>query len=119
LEHPAEALADFRDAGVARVVCEEKHMGSRAVVVVCRDPAVAETRFGVPDDSRAGRITTRTGRAFLDDEAGERTLLDRVPDAVGAAGLWDELATDWLVPDTALLPWSADGDGPPPRPSAS
>jgi protein phosphatase len=110
LEHPAEALADFRWAGVDRVVCEEKHMGSRAVVVVCRDPAVAERRFGVPDDRRAGRITTRTGRAFLDDEAWEQALLDRVRDAIGAAGLWGELATDWLVLDTELLPWSAKAD---------
>jgi protein phosphatase len=110
LEHPAEALAELRRAGVARVVCEEKHMGSRAVVVVCRDSGVAERRFGVPDDRRAGRITTRTGRAFLDDAAWEQALLDRVRTAVGAAGLWDELATDWLVLDTELLPWSAKAD---------
>jgi protein phosphatase len=29
LEHPAEAFAYFRREGVPRVVCEEKHMGSR------------------------------------------------------------------------------------------
>ena len=32
LEHPAEAFAYFRSQGVPQVVCEEKHMGSRAVV---------------------------------------------------------------------------------------
>jgi hypothetical protein len=37
LEHPASAFADLRHAGVDRVVCEEKHMGSRAVVRVSRD----------------------------------------------------------------------------------
>jgi protein phosphatase len=26
---------------MTRVVCEEKHMGSRAVVIVCRDAAAA------------------------------------------------------------------------------
>jgi protein phosphatase len=36
LEHPAEAFAYYRHQGVPEVVCEEKHMGSRAVVVVCR-----------------------------------------------------------------------------------
>ena len=30
-----------------QVVCEEKHMGSRAVVVVCRDEDAARQRFGV------------------------------------------------------------------------
>jgi protein phosphatase len=37
LEHPDEAFAYYRKQGVERVVCEEKHMGSRAVVIVCRD----------------------------------------------------------------------------------
>ena len=33
--------------GVPRVVCEQKHMGSRAVVIVCRDEEAARRRFGV------------------------------------------------------------------------
>jgi len=41
LEHPAETFAYFRHAGVPRVVCEEKHMGSRAVVIICRDKDAA------------------------------------------------------------------------------
>jgi hypothetical protein len=32
--------------GGEQVVCEEKHMGSRAVVIVCRDAESAQTRFG-------------------------------------------------------------------------
>ena len=69
LEHPAEAFASFRRDGVARVVCEEKHMGSRAVVVVCEDAEVAARRFGVADSAGAGTILTRTGRPFFNDEA--------------------------------------------------
>src|SRR5439155_1638845 len=47
LEHPSEAFAYFRHAGVAKVVCEEKHMGSRAVVIVCRDEDAARKSFRV------------------------------------------------------------------------
>ncbi|NJS35852.1 MAG: hypothetical protein HC765_04505 [Brachymonas sp.] len=47
LEHPAEAFAYYRNQGVARVVCEEKHMGSRAVVVVCKDAETTRRRFGI------------------------------------------------------------------------
>ncbi len=36
LEHPAEAFAYYRGEGVAQVVCQEKHMGSRAVALVRR-----------------------------------------------------------------------------------
>jgi protein phosphatase len=87
-------------------VCEEKHMGSRAVVVVCRDPSVAARRFSVEGDS-AGAIVTRTGRPFFTDDAYESELLARVRASVSAAGLWAELSTDWLVLDCELLPWSA------------
>ncbi|RKS68814.1 polynucleotide kinase-phosphatase [Actinomadura pelletieri DSM 43383] len=106
LEHPAEALAAYRDGGVARVVCEEKHMGSRAVVVVCRDASTAADRFGV-DDGTTGAVYTRTGRSFFRDPARTTEVLDRLRAAIGAAGLWDELDTGWLVLDGELLPWSA------------
>ena len=105
LEHPAEALAAYRSAGVAEVICEEKHMGSRAVVVACRDDAAAERRFGIAGQ---GAIFTRTGRAFFsDDPATETELLGRISSAISSAGLWDELQTDWLALDCELLPWSA------------
>ncbi|GAA0600593.1 polynucleotide kinase-phosphatase [Actinomadura livida] len=106
LEHPAEALAAYRDKGVARVVCEEKHMGSRAVAVVCRDASVAAGRFGVPDGT-TGALYTRTGRSFFRDPSRTAEVLDRLRAAIGAAGLWDELDTGWLVLDAELMPWSA------------
>ena len=40
-EHPAEAFDYYRKNGVERVVCEQKHMGSRAVVVVRKDEGAA------------------------------------------------------------------------------
>ncbi|WP_067458197.1 polynucleotide kinase-phosphatase [Actinomadura macra] len=106
LEHPAEALAAYSNRGVVQAVCEEKHMGSRAVVVVCRDDSVASARFGV-DDGTSGAVFTRTGRAFFRDPFRTSAVLDRVRAAIGAAGLWDELDTGWLVLDCELLPWSA------------
>ena len=110
LEHPAEAFSSFRRDGVARVVCEEKHMGSRAVVVVCRDAEVATQRFGVADSEGAGTIVTRTGRPFFSDETTEVALLDRVRGAITQIDLWETLATDWLVIDAELLPWSAKAE---------
>ena len=107
LEHPDEAFASFRRDGVTRVVCEEKHMGSRAVVVVCRDAEVAARRFSVAGSGPAGCIVTRTGRPFFTERSDEAALLHKVRVAVTAAGLWDELDTDWLVLDAELLPWSA------------
>ncbi len=106
LEHPAEAFSAYRAAGVAEVVCEEKHMGSRAIVLACRDAPAAQRTFGAPG-GWPGVIYTRTGRAFFADQITEQELLSRVTAAITDAGLWDELGTDWLALDCELLPWSA------------
>jgi polynucleotide kinase-phosphatase len=106
LEHPAEAFAYFRDEGVRRVVCEQKHMGSRAVAIVCRDAATARKRFGVLGNE-TGIIYTRTGRRFFDDERLEAALLGRVRAAFDATGFWEKFSTDWACLDCELLPWSA------------
>ncbi|MET8828511.1 polynucleotide kinase-phosphatase [Streptomyces sp. NPDC004610] len=109
LEHPAEAFAQYRDDGVERVVCEEKHMGSRAVALVCRDAAAASRHFGT--DGPTGSLYTRTGRPFFTDAAMTERVLDRLRTAIGAAGLWDELETDWLLLDAELMPWSLKASG--------
>jgi protein phosphatase len=105
LEHPQEAFTAYRSAGVATVICEEKHMGSRAVLLVCRDVATAQARFGAPA-GQTGAVYTRTGRSFFSPELTEQ-LLGRLRSAVTQAGLWDELGTDWVLLDSELLPWSA------------
>ncbi len=106
LERPEEAFAYFRAQGVAEVVCEEKHMGSRAVVALCRDADAASRRF----DSRSeetGAVWTRTGRAFFNDALMGEALLARLRAAADAAGLWEELGTDWILLDAEIMPWSA------------
>jgi len=106
LEHPEEAFAYYRKEGVAEVVCEEKHMGSRAIVVVCRNEDAARARFGVVGQG-GGIVYTRTGRRFFEDKGLEDALLARVAYAFDLSGLWDELETDWAILDCELMPWSA------------
>ncbi len=105
LEHPDEAFAYFRREGIARVVCEEKHMGSRAVVVLCRDAEEARRRFGVTS-GETGICVTRTGRRFFDDPRLEAALLARLGAACAAAGLWERLGSGWVCLDGELMPWS-------------
>jgi protein phosphatase len=120
LEHPAEAFEYYRKAGLTQAVCEEKHMGSRAVIVLCRSRESAQERFGVRDASR-GIIYTRTGRHFFDPSgtaavaaanaeatAGtESLILDRLRDVLDRTGFWERFGTDWVCLDTELMPWSA------------
>jgi protein phosphatase len=105
LEHPAEAFAYYRHEGVARVVCEEKHMGSRAIVNVCRDEDAVRTRFGVAGEG-IGICYTRTGRHFFDNAELGLEMLSRVQAALSAAGFWEKFQSDWVCLDCELMPWS-------------
>lgn len=105
LEHPAEAFAYYKREGIAQVICEEKHMGSRAIVVICRDEAVAQRTFGVTGES-SGICYTRTGRRFFDDLALEAGLLERLRGALSATHFWEMFETDWVCLDCELMPWS-------------
>jgi protein phosphatase len=106
LEHPQEAFSYFRDNGVGEVICEEKHMGSRAVIVICRDGQAALKHFGV-ERGGEGVIYTRTGRRFFEDAAVETQLLEILRGALTACGFWDEFSTEWFCLDCELMPWSA------------
>ena len=106
LEHPAEAFRYYQSQDVTRVICEEKHMGSRAVVVVCRDAKTAHQRFGV-EQQEAGIVYTRTGRKLFHDDEMETELLDRLRNALDQSNFWDDLKTNWACFDCELMPWSA------------
>jgi protein phosphatase len=105
LEHPREAFGYYQRQGVAEVVCEEKHMGSRAVVVVCRDAGAARRRFHATED-RLGVVVTRTGRPFFANPKLEASFLERLQRALGAAGFWERFESDWFCLDAELMPWS-------------
>jgi polynucleotide kinase-phosphatase len=106
LEYPDEAFAYYRKEGVEQVICEQKHMGSRAVVIVCRDEGSAQRRFGVAAQG-IGICYTRTGRPFFADGPTEHAVLERVHRALTAADIWSSLRTDWVCLDCELMPWSA------------
>ncbi len=106
LEYPTEALSFYKSQDVTEVVCEEKHMGSRTIVIVCQSEAVAERRFGVSGEG-IGICYTRTGRKFFNDDKLETAFLDRIHAALTNSNFWQELETDWVCLDCELMPWSA------------
>lgn len=111
LEHPDEAFAYYRAEGVARVVCQEKHMGSRAVVVICRDEEAARRRFGITGEG-LGIVYTRTGRRFFGDSmpALETELLAHFRDTLTRNDAWSAFSTDWFLFDCELMPWSVKAE---------
>ena len=106
LEHPEQAINYYKKRGVEKLVCEEKHMGSRAVLVICRDEETVLNRFGIENEG-IGICYTRTGRNFFTDSDLERAFLNRIQLALSKSGFWDEFSTDWVCLDAELMPWSA------------
>ena len=105
LERPEEAFAYFGTKGFRQLVLEQKHMGSRALIVLARTLSDVERRFGMAGGER-GAVMTRTGRRFFGDAGVEAALLHRIDAAMTAAGLWEELGTDWVLWDAEIMPWS-------------
>ncbi len=110
LEHPEQALEHYRSRGIKKLVAQEKHMGSRSLLVITRSAEIAKRRFGT-DDGKAGVVYTRTGKAYFDDDALEAQIINRISVALETSGLWKELDTDWVLLDAELMPWSAKALG--------
>lgn len=106
LEHPSQALNYYKKRGVNKVVCEEKHMGSRAIIVVCKNEEVAFNRFGI-DNEGIGICYTRTGRNFFNDSEIEKEFIKRVNQCLTNTKFWEKFNTEWVCLDTELMPWSA------------
>ncbi|MCC6727028.1 MAG: polynucleotide kinase-phosphatase [Saprospiraceae bacterium] len=111
LERPEEVFDYFKKIGIRQVICEEKHMGSRAVVAICKDEAAALGRFGVQNEG-IGKVWTRTGRSFFpEDNALESAFLQRFCKALSNADFWEKHQTEWALFDCELMPWSAKAQG--------
>ncbi len=106
LEHPSEALNYYKSQGITKVICEEKHMGSRAVVVVGKNEEAIRKKFGIEGEG-VGVCYTRTGRNFFNDPDLEEEFIHRVQAALSSSGFWERFNTDWVCLDTELMPWSA------------
>ena len=106
LEYPAEAFGYYRSSGISRVVCEEKHMGSRAIAIICQDENVARVHFGVENDG-TGIVYTRTGRRFFNEKSIEEGLIGKVRNGLDKSRFWKKFETQWVCLDCELMPWSA------------
>ncbi len=106
LEHPNEVFNYYIKNGIKEVICEEKHMGSRAITIVCKEPDVAKNRFCLLKSS-LGTVYTRTGRQFFEQKKTEIDFLEMLHKALTESNFWERFNTDWVCLDGELMPWSA------------
>ena len=103
LEHPAEAFADYRAAGrrAGRVRGEAHGLAGRG--------RWSQRRAG--RHRRRRRLHPHRPAVLRRRRARPRRCWPGSRAAADAAGLLDELDTDWLLLDAELLPWSAKAAG--------
>lgn len=104
LEHPEDAFAYYRGEQVHRLVVEKKHMGSRAIAVICRDPGAAKEYFGL---EQPGCIYTRNGRPFFREDS---DFLNALREGLSRGRFWERFKTDWVCLDGEILPWSVKAE---------
>ena len=105
LEHPKFILDYYRNEGISKLIVETNQMGSRAVVVICRDDEAAQKRFGI---KAPGCIYTRKGKPFLNDAS---ELLHQFREALCRADFWKRFETGWVCLEGQVMPWSAKAGG--------
>lgn len=106
LEYPKEAFDYYKNVGVNKIICEQKHMGSRAIVIVAKNEEIIKKTFGIVGEG-IGVVYSRTGRAFFNDKTIEQQSLQRINQALDKSGFYDRLQTEWVCLDCELMPWSA------------
>lgn len=111
LEYPTEAFDYYIKNNVIQVVCEKKHMGSRAIIVLCKDLQTVKERFRI-DTGDIGTIYTRNGFPFFPkNKEVETTILSRLHKVLTETNFWNDFNTNWVCIDSELMPWSDKAKG--------
>jgi polynucleotide kinase-phosphatase len=105
LEYPSDAIEYFKKHGVQKLIMQEKHMGSRAILVVCKNSDVPYKRFKI-QSSTCGVIYTRTGRPFFEDPRLENEVINLIQKSLAEIGFWEKFNSDWVCLDAEIMPWS-------------
>ena len=88
-------------------------MGSRAIVVLCREASVSASRFGVSTgETGCHHIPARAEPSSTPANTTEN-VLGHLRAAADQANLWNELHSDWLLLDTGASAVVSQGRGAP------
>lgn len=77
-------------------------MGSRAVIFVAKDEKVTKQLLNIES---LGVITTRTGRAFFEENL-QRDVLQAIHQELVTKNYFDQFQTDYVLMDAEILPWN-------------
>lgn len=102
LEHPKEVIDYYRGMGIDKMIAEKKHMGSRGILLVFKNEAVALKYIG---RETLGVINTRNGRTFFQKEI-EHEILQRINKGLTDNDYYQTYNTDFVLLDAEIMPWN-------------
>lgn len=108
LEYPTEAIEYYKNNGIEKIVCEKKHMGSRAIAIICKDNDVAKSKF---DLDKQGIVYSRLGRRFFNNDETEGRIISSIKENLDKSNFWDDFDTGWVCLDCEIMPWSDKAAG--------
>lgn len=116
LEHPSDIFAYYKKVGVQSVICEQKHMGGRVTLLVCKQTQVAKKRFALPDGQRSSCLyrvkPDASAYEFLqwEHELRSKGLFKHLESVIDASGIWESIEANWLLLDCELMPWAISNE---------
>ncbi|HEX2900398.1 MAG TPA: polynucleotide kinase-phosphatase, partial [Bacteroidia bacterium] len=105
LEHPVQAFDYYRKKSLVQVAAWACPIGTKVVLVICKNETVAKKRFDL-EGAGQGSIHTRTGRPFFKDREAEQHLLQKLAKGMEVADVWETFKTDWICVEAIFSPVS-------------
>lgn len=102
LEHPTEAFNYYKKNGVKKMIAEKKHMGSRAVIFIAKNNAVAKKMI---NSDSLGYIATRNGRPFF-EQVQQQQMVNKIHEELLAKNYFEQFNTEFVLMDAEILPWN-------------
>ncbi|MDF2880165.1 MAG: polynucleotide kinasephosphatase [Clostridiaceae bacterium] len=107
LEHPIEAIEEYKSLGAKRLIAELKHMGSRSTIIVFKDK---EKAIEFTNQQEEVIIYSRTGKKFFNEKENE-TISLRIKAILNSIDYFNRFDTGFVIIDAEILPWNAKGEG--------
>lgn len=105
LEHPKEAFEYYREKGVSHVVCQKKHMGSRAYITLYKTEEVAKEYTNI---KTLGKILSRNSAPFFKKDVEEKVVKQLHEDL---QPYFEKNQTDFILLDCEIMPWNLKSAG--------
>ncbi|MDH4127213.1 MAG: polynucleotide kinase-phosphatase [Spirochaetota bacterium] len=101
LEHPTDAFNYYFSHGISKIICIEKQIGVKAIIIICKNKETALKYFNITDS--IGICYNQFGCSLFGSKTIEDDILDNLNEAMESANIWNELNTNWIIMECNVI----------------